>query len=101
MDPIAFLTSAVVATMVSVLLFLLPGMALGPLVLPGASTPLAKLGRAAGVSLLVGLIGCTVLARLGALTGASVVVFILGVTVLGTLARRPRQIGRASCRERV
>ena len=39
MDPIALLTSAVSATMVSVLLFVLPGAALGPLVLPIAPTP--------------------------------------------------------------
>jgi hypothetical protein len=90
MDPIPPLTSAVVATMVSVLLFLLPGMALGPVVLPGASTPLARVGRAAGVSLLVGLIGCTVLASLGVLSGASVVALTAGATVLGVLLRRPR-----------
>ena len=35
MDPIALLTSAVMATIVSALLFVLPGTALGPLVLPG------------------------------------------------------------------
>lgn len=90
MDPIAPLTSAVVATMVSVLLFLLPGMALGPLVLPCASTPLARIGRAAGVSLLVVLIGCTILARLGLLSGASVVALTLGASGLGILVRRPR-----------
>jgi hypothetical protein len=90
MDPIAPLTFAVVATMVSVLLFLLPGMALGPVVLPGASTPLARVGRAAGVSLLVGLIGCTVLASLGQLSGASVVALMVGATVLGVLLRPPR-----------
>jgi hypothetical protein len=95
MDPIAFLTSAVVATMVSVLLFLLPGMALGPLVLPGASTPLSRVGRAAGVSLLVGFIGCTVLARLGALSGASVVAVMLGTTAVGILLRSLR-LGRPS-----
>ena len=39
MDPIALLTSAVSATMVSVLLFVLPGAALGPLVLPDRSEP--------------------------------------------------------------
>ncbi|MEO8572023.1 MAG: hypothetical protein ABI553_10040, partial [Chloroflexota bacterium] len=86
MDPIAFLTSAVVATMVSVLLFLLPGVALGPLVLPGATTPLSRLGRATGVSLLVGLVGCTLLARFGVLSGGSVVVLLLAVAGLGLVA---------------
>jgi hypothetical protein len=90
MDPIPPLTFAVVATMVSVLLFLLPGMALGPVVLPGASNPLARVGRAAGVSLLVGLIGCTVLASLGVLSGPSVVALTVGATGLGVLLRRPR-----------
>ncbi len=90
MDPIAPLASAVVATIVAVLLFLLPGMALGPLILPGASTPLARIGRAAGVSLLVVLVGCTVLASLGLLTGASVVVLTAGASALGFLVRRPR-----------
>ena len=41
MDPIALLTSAVLATMVSVLLFVLPGIALGPLVMRTASSPLS------------------------------------------------------------
>lgn len=90
MDPIALLTSAVQATMVSVLLFLLPGMTLGPIVMPGASTPLARVGRMAGVSLLVVLIGCTALARLGLLSAASVVVLVAGLSVLGLIVRRPR-----------
>lgn len=90
MDPIALLTSAVVATMVSALLFLLPGAALGSIVLPGAWTPLERLGRAAGVSLLVTLPACTVLARLGLLTGPSIVVVSLALTVIGVVLRRPR-----------
>ncbi|MEA2612710.1 MAG: hypothetical protein QOI52_669, partial [Chloroflexota bacterium] len=65
MDPIALLTSAVTATIVSALLFVLPGAALGPIVLPGASTPLTGVGRAAGVSLLATLVTCTLLARVG------------------------------------
>ena len=65
MDPIALVVSAVWATMASILLFLLPGAALGPVVLPGASTPLARVGRAAGVSLLATMLLCTLLARLG------------------------------------
>jgi hypothetical protein len=90
MDPIAMLTAAVTATMVPVLLFLVPGMALGPLVMPGASSPLARVGRAAGVSLLVVLIECTVLARLGLLSAASVLAFTIGLSALGVLVRRPR-----------
>ncbi|MEP6638133.1 MAG: hypothetical protein ABJC39_02190, partial [Chloroflexota bacterium] len=90
MDPIALLTSAVLATMVSVLLFVLPGVALGPFVIRSASTPLAWLGRAAGVSLLVALIECTILARLGLLSAASIVVVTLGLSAVGLAMRRPR-----------
>ena len=90
MDPIALLTSAVLATMVSVLLFVLPGIALGPLVIRTASSPLSWAGRAAGVSLLAVLIECTVLATLGLLSAASVVVVTIVLSALGFLVRRPR-----------
>ena len=81
MDPIALLTSAVMATIVSALLFLLPGAALGWLVLPGASTPLGRVGRAAGVSLLATLATCTVLARFGVLTGPAIVLSLASLTI--------------------
>lgn len=90
MDPIALLTSAVVATMVSALLFLLPGAALGSLVLPGAWTPLGRLGRAAGVSLLVTLPTCTLLARFGLLSIPSILAALLALTAIGVVLRRPR-----------
>jgi hypothetical protein len=89
MDPIALVASAVSATMVSVLLFVLPGAALGPVVLPGATTPLARLGRAAGVSLLVSLILCTILARLGILTEPVLVGSLVAITALGFVLHRP------------
>ena len=89
MDPIALLTSAVLATMVSVLLFVLPGIALGPLVMRTASSPLSWAGRAAGVSLLAVLIECTVLATLGLLSAASVVAVTVALSALGFLVRRP------------
>lgn len=95
MDPIALLTSAVMATIVSALLFLLPGAALGWLVLPGATTPLGRVGRAAGVSLLATLVTCTVLARLGALTAPSIVVSLVAMTALGVALRRLRLGGSA------
>ncbi len=78
MDPIALVASAVWATMVSILLFLLPGAALGPMVLPGASSPLARVGRAAGVSLLATLLLCTILARLGWLTVPVLLLSLVG-----------------------
>jgi len=89
MDATALLTSAVSATMVSVLLFVLPGIALGPLVMPTAPSPLAWLGRAAGVSLLVGLTECTVLARVGRLDVASVVIVSLAISGVGFALHRP------------
>ena len=89
MDPIALVASAVWATMVSILLFLLPGAALGPVVLPGASTPLARVGRAAGVSLLATLLLCTLLARLGWLSVPTLLASLVGLTALGFAWRRP------------
>ena len=89
MDPIALVASAVWATMVSILLFLLPGAALGPVVLPGASTPLARVGRAAGVSLLATLLLCTILARLGWLTAPVLLVSLIVLTLLGLALHRP------------
>ena len=89
MDPIALVASAVWATMVSILLFLLPGAALGPVVLPGASTPLARVGRAAGVSLLATLLLCTLLARLGWLSVPILLASLVGLTALGFAWRRP------------
>jgi hypothetical protein len=90
MDPIALLTSAVTATIVSALLFVLPGAALGPVVLPGATTPLAGAGRAAGVSLLATLVTCTLLARVGALTVPAVLGTLVLLTLMGVALRRPR-----------
>jgi hypothetical protein len=89
MDPIALLTSAVLATMVSVLLFAVPGIALGPLVIRTASSPLSWAGRAAGVSLLVVLIECTVLATLGLALGGVGRRRHDRVSALGLLVRRP------------
>ncbi len=99
MDPIALVVSAVWATMVSILLFLLPGAALGPVILPGASTPLAKVGRAAGVSLLATLLTCTILARLGLLTIPILLASLVGLTLLGLALHRPR-FRRPSARRR-
>ena len=89
MDPIALVASAVWATMVCTLLFLLPGATLGPVVLPGASTPLARLGRAAGVSLLATLLLCTTLARLGVLTTPVLLGSLVALTALGLVLHRP------------
>ena len=83
------MASAVWTTIVVLLLFVLPGAALGPLVVP-ATTPLGRLARTAGVSLLAGMVVCLALVTVGLLTGPAVVVSILVITVVGFGIRRPR-----------
>jgi hypothetical protein len=65
------------ATLVLALLFVVPGLAWGPLVAPGAGSPIVTAGRAAGVSLLVAAVACTVLAGLDLLTPPAVAVTLL------------------------
>jgi hypothetical protein len=76
-------------TIALALLFVLPGFALGPILVPGASTPLARIGRAAGVSLLTTTIACICLARLGLLRPVVVVVVLVAMTVVPIVLRRP------------
>jgi hypothetical protein len=59
--------AAAQTTMALAILFVLPGLALGPLVLPGAPTPLHVMGRAIGLSLVIVAGTCTLLAWLGLL----------------------------------
>ncbi len=97
MEPVAALVGSLGTAGALLLLFLLPGLTLGPLVAPGASTPLARIGRAAGVSLLATSVLCTVLAVLGLLRPALVVALLVGVTIL-PLVRRPRRRPRLPSR---
>ncbi len=90
MDAIALVSSALVAAIVAALLFLLPGLAVGPIILPGAASPLVIVGRAAGVSLLATLTACTILAWLGALTGPVLVVVLLAIIGAGLAVRYRR-----------
>src|SRR5436190_8143861 len=87
------LLNAVVAaghvTIALALLFVLPGVALGPVLVPGASTPLSRVGRAAGVSLLTTAIACICLARLGLLRPAVLVVVLVAMTAVPIVVRRP------------
>jgi hypothetical protein len=94
MDPIAVALTAAQATVALAALFVLPGLALGPLILPGAPTPLHVVGRAIGLSLLIVLGTCTVLAGLGWLH-AGPLAATLAVEILVPLAH-PRV--RASLR---
>jgi hypothetical protein len=96
MDPIAILYEATRAAVALLLLFVLPGVTLGPVIAPGASTHLARLGRAVGVSLVVTAIACLMLGRLGLLRPTIVVLLLLGLTLLPLHSRLPRRPGRPS-----
>jgi hypothetical protein len=85
MDPVAVALTAAQATMALAVLFVLPGLTLGPLILPGAPTPLHVIGRAIGLSLLIVSGTCTVLAGLGLLR-AGPLVAVLAVEILAPLA---------------
>ncbi|HKG57096.1 MAG TPA: hypothetical protein VKA85_07605 [Candidatus Limnocylindrales bacterium] len=100
MNPIATVLAVLQATIAIALLFVVPGLALGPVVAPGASTPLARIGRAAGVSLLAAGAVCTIAARLGLLRPTVVILAIIGLAILPLhsqlprLPRRPRRRAR-------
>lgn len=81
-------------------LFVVPGITLGPVLAPGASTPLARIGRAAGVSLLAAGAACTVLAKLGLLRPTVIVAVILGLTLLPLHSQFPRLPRRSRRRVR-
>jgi hypothetical protein len=86
-DAIALLLGMVQATVVLGLVFVLPGLALGPLVAPGAASPAGRLGRAIGVSLLTVAPLCTILARLGLLQPAIAVLALVLISVVPWLLR--------------
>lgn len=100
MDPIAILLAATRGTVVLALLFVVPGLTLGPVVAPGASSHLARLGRAVGVSLVVTAIACTGLARLGLLRPTIVIALLVGLTLLPLHSRLPRRPRRPSLHAR-
>ena len=68
------------------LLLLLPGLTLGRVLAPGATTPLGALGRAAGVSLLTTSLACTLLAVAGVLRPVPVIAVVAGLTLAPILA---------------
>ncbi len=94
MDPVALSAAALQAAVALALIFVVPGLALGPLLAPGASTPLGRIGRAVGASLLTTSIGCTVLAWLGILRPASTI-----APAPGRQRSRPARSGDASIRD--
>ncbi|HET7677770.1 MAG TPA: glycosyltransferase family 39 protein [Candidatus Limnocylindrales bacterium] len=95
MDPFASAPAALLTAIALALLFVLPGLALGPLLLPGAPTPLVVVGRAAGVSLLAAAGLCTLLAGLGLLRLPIVAAGLLALSLLPLAGRRVRQELRA------
>jgi hypothetical protein len=94
MDPIAVALAAAQTTMALALLFVLPGLMLGPLILPGAPTPLHVIGRALGLSLLIVSAACTLLAGIGQLR----IVPLLAVLAVLSLAPLAHPTVRASLR---
>ena len=81
MDPIAVALAAAQATMALAVLFVLPGLTLGPLILPGAPTPLHVIGRAIGLSLLIVAGTCTLLAGIGQLRAGPLIVTLAVITL--------------------
>ncbi len=100
-DPLATGVQLTQAALVLALLFVLPGLAWGPVLAPGSGSPIVTAGRAAAASLLVVGVACTLLAWLDILTPV-VVLVVLAVltaapfvlrsrrTALGRTRRRPR-----------
>ena len=70
------------AALVLALLFVLPGLAWGPVLAPGSGSPAVTAGRAAAASLLVVAVACTVLASIGALTPVTIVAALAALIVI-------------------
>jgi len=80
-NPIDVALAAAQTTMALAILFVLPGLTLGPLVLPGAPTPLHVIGRAIGISLVIVAGTCSLLAGLGLLRAGPLVVTLAALTL--------------------
>ena len=96
-DPVAVALMTVQATAALAILFVLPGLAWGPLILPGAPTPLHVVGRAIGLSLLIVTATCTILAEIGQLRPVP----LIAVLAIATFAPFGRQGVRAEHRRLV
>ena len=89
-DPLTVLLSGGQATLALGLLFVLPGFSWGPILLPGAPTPLHVLGRAVGASLLIVSGLCILLAVVGSLRPAQLIATVVVVSSIPLVARRLR-----------
>lgn len=94
MDSLQLVAAAGQTAIVLALLFVLPGLAWGPLLAPGAGSPLEVAGRAVGLSLLTTAGACTVLAVAGLFRPAVVVAALVVLVALPIVVRwrsiRPR-----------
>ncbi len=97
MDSLQLVAAAGQTAIVLALLFVLPGLAWGPLLAPGAGSPLEAAGRAVGLSLLTTAGACTILAVAG-LFHPALVVAVLVVLVTLPIAVRWRSIRWPSIR---
>ncbi|HEY3334193.1 MAG TPA: hypothetical protein VGK16_03060 [Candidatus Limnocylindrales bacterium] len=87
------------AALVLALLFVLPGLAWGPVLAPGSGSPLVTAGRGAAASLLVAGVTCTVLAGLGVLGPFPVLASLVALTAAPfLLPARRRAVGAAAHR---
>jgi hypothetical protein len=87
MDPVLLVSAAARTAIVIGLLFVLPGLAWGPLLVPGAGSTLVRAGRAIGLSLLTTAATCTVLAWAGLLQPAIVVLALVALTAVPLVIR--------------
>ncbi|MFH1475619.1 MAG: hypothetical protein ABIG85_07145, partial [Chloroflexota bacterium] len=95
-DSLATGAQLLAAALVLALLFVLPGLAWGPVLAPGSGSPIVTVGRAAGASLLVAAPACTLLAALDVLTAPAVIATLATLAAAPfLLSRRRRAAGRA------
>jgi len=80
-DSLATGAQLLAAALVLALLFVLPGLAWGPVLAPGSGSPIVTVGRAAGASLLVAAPACTLLAATGALSPLAVIAVLAALSV--------------------
>jgi hypothetical protein len=84
-DPLVATLDGARAVAALLILFVVPGLTMGPLLLPGAATPLHVIGRAIGLSLVITTSICTLLAGIGWLRPVPVLIAI-GIVTLAPLA---------------
>ena len=83
-DPVVAMLELVRSIAALLILFVAPGLTNGPLLLPGAPSPLQVIGRAIGLSLVITAGVCTILAGLGLLHPGPLLV-ALGLVTAGPL----------------